>query len=203
MYKLVILFVTFSTIYCQSQMVMDLLNKMTIEDKCGQMTQITFDVIQKDPAPSDPDENPVNETRLIEAIRDKRVGSILNTPYNTAVKASTWVKIIQLIQDTAKKYNLKVPVIYGLDSIHGANYIRESTLFPQPLGMAASYNLDIVEKVARITSMETRAIGVPWNFNPVLDVGRQPLWPRYLNQIKFFLTNIINIFIIKTLGNVW
>ena len=91
------------------------------------------------------------------------------------------VKIIQLIQDTAKQYNLKVPVIYGLDSIHGANYIRESTLFPQPLSMAASFNLDIVEKVARITSMETRAIGVPWNFNPVLDVGRQPLWPRYLN----------------------
>ena len=181
MYKLVILFVTFSTIYCQSQMVMDLLNKMTIEDKCGQMTQVTFDVIQKDPAPSDPDENPVNETKLIEAIRDKRIGSILNTPYNVAAKASTWVKIIQLIQDTAKQYNLKVPVIYGLDSIHGANYIRESTLFPQPLSMAASFNLDIVEKVARITSMETRAIGVPWNFNPVLDVGRQPLWPRYLN----------------------
>ena len=66
-----------------------------------------------------------------------------------------------------------------MDSIHGANYIREAVLFPQPLSMAASFNLEIAKKVGEITSIETRASGIPWNFNPVLDVGRQPLWPRF------------------------
>jgi beta-glucosidase len=120
---------------CQSQFIKDLIAKMKIEDKCGQMTQVTFDVIAKNgPLPS-PDENPIELSNLTIAIRDKRVGSILNTPYNTAQKASTWQKIITTIQDQALTYNLKIPILYGLDSIHGANYIQESTLFPQPLSM--------------------------------------------------------------------
>jgi beta-glucosidase len=156
-----------------------LLNSMTIEEKCGQMTQITFDVIERTPAPIDPDENPVNETKLMIAIKDKKVGSILNTPYNTAAKASTWQKIIKIIQDVAlNQTSSKIPVLYGIDSIHGANYIREAVLFPQPLGMAASFNLDIAYRIGEITALETRVTGIPWNFNPVLDIGRQPLWPR-------------------------
>lgn len=159
--------------------VLDLLSKMSIEDKCGQMTQITFDAIEKRPAPTDPDENPVDLAKLLIAVRDKKVGSILNTPYNLAQKASTWQKIIRSIQDVAlNNTSLKIPILYGIDSIHGANYIRESVLFPQPLAMAASFNVDIAHRVGEITALETRATGIPWNFNPVLDVGRQPLWPR-------------------------
>ena len=120
---------------CQSQFIKDLIAKMKVEDKCGQMTQVTFDVIAKDGPLSDPDENPVELSKLMVAIRDKRVGSILNTPYNTAQKKSTWQKIITTIQDQALTYNLKIPILYGLDSIHGANYIQESTMFPQPLSM--------------------------------------------------------------------
>ena len=120
---------------CQSQFIKDLIAKMTVEDKCGQMTQVTFDVISKPGPLSDPDENPIDTNKLLVAIRDRRVGSILNTPYNTAQKATTWQKIITSIQDAALTYNLKIPIIYGLDSIHGANYIRESTLFPQPISM--------------------------------------------------------------------
>ena len=124
-----------SSVKCQSQFIKDLLKKMTVEDKCGQMTQITFDVITKAGPLADPNENPVNETKLLEAIRDKRVGSILNTPFNTAQLAKTWQAIIKTIQDQALSYNLKIPILYGLDSIHGANYIREATLFPQPISM--------------------------------------------------------------------
>jgi len=177
MIKIVLLF-AFLTLSVQANDIDKLLQSMNIEQKCGQMTQVTFDVIEKTPRPTDPDENPVNVTKLEYAIKTKNVGSILNTPYNLAQKASTWVKIIKSIQDLSSQTDLKIPVIYGLDSIHGGNYIRESVLFPQPISMAGSFNLEIAKKVGEITSLETRATGIPWNFNPVLDVGRQPLWPR-------------------------
>ncbi|CAF0979120.1 unnamed protein product, partial [Brachionus calyciflorus] len=141
MIKIVLLY-AFLTLSVQANDIDKLLQSMNIEQKCGQMTQVTFDVIEKTPRPTDPDENPVNMTKLEYAIKTKNV------------------------------------VIYGLDSIHGGNYIRESVLFPQPISMAGSFNLEIAKKVGEITSLETRATGIPWNFNPVLDVGRQPLWPR-------------------------
>ena len=156
-----------------------LLDSMTIEEKCGQMTQIAADVVQKEKEPTDPDENPINATALEFAIKVIQVGSILNTPYVKAQKAKTWQAMIQMIQEySLNMTEKKIPNIYGLDSIHGANYLREGTLFPQPLSMAATFNLDIAEKIGEISAMETRATGIPWNFNPVLDIGRQPLWPR-------------------------
>lgn len=157
-----------------------LVKEMTYEEKCGQMTQVTFAVIQKDPYdPDDGDDDQIDENKLIEAIEKYHVGSILNTPLDTAQKKATWQKITTKIQEFSDKYSKsKIPVLYGIDSIHGANYIREAVLFPQPLSMAATWNLDIVKEVSRITALETRSVGIPWNFNPVLDVGRQPLWSR-------------------------
>ena len=158
----------------------ELIQSMSIEEKCGQMTQITFDVIQKQPSnPADADDDQIDEQKLLQAIKDYHVGSILNTPLDTAQKASTWHKIITKVQDMAlKEGKSKIPVLYGIDSIHGGTYIRESVLFPQPLAMGATFNTEIASQVARVTAVETRAVGIPWNFNPVLDVGRQPLWPR-------------------------
>jgi len=69
--------------------------------------------------------------------------------------------------------------MYGIDAIHGANYTLGSTLFPQQIGQAATWNPDLVKAAARITAYETRASGIPWNFSPVLDIGRQPLWSRF------------------------
>ena len=120
----------------QSQFIKDLFSKMSAEDKCGQMTQVSTDsALQKMPKITNPDENPIDPVKLLTAIKDKRIGSILQTPYTVATKAKTWQSIIKLIQDTALSYNLKIPVIYGIDSIHGSNYIREGTLFPQPISM--------------------------------------------------------------------
>ena len=158
----------------------NLLKTLSNEQKCAQMTQVTFNVVGQDELPKDPDESPLDMKKLREAIVDLEIGSILNAPHNTALKASTWQKVMNTILNMSiHETKSKIPVIYGIDSIHGANYVREAVLFPQPLSMAASFNLDIVRRVGAITALETRATGIPWNFNPVLDVGRQPLWSRY------------------------
>jgi beta-glucosidase len=156
-----------------------LMKRMRVEDKCGQMTQVTFEVFEKRPQPTDPSEIPIDLDKLMVALRNYRLGSLQNTPYNYAAQKDTWQKIIRLIQDIALNDTaLKIPILYGIDSIHGANYIREGTLFSQPLSLAATFNVDFAFKVGEITALETRAVGIPWNFNPVLDVGRQLLWSR-------------------------
>jgi len=90
-----------------------------------------------------------------------------------------WQALINQIQDIAtKESRLGIPVIYGIDAIHGANYVREATLFPQSIAMAATRNPELVKKSAEITAYEMRAAGIPWNFNPVVGVGRNQLWSR-------------------------
>ena len=151
-----------------------LLDKMSIEEKVGQMTQVTIDMILKD------DETMVvDEAKLRKAILEKHIGSILNVKGH-AYPAEVWHDIITQIQHIAVKETAnKIPVIYGIDAIHGSNYTSGSTLFPHNIGMAAARNPELVKIAAKITAIETKAIGIPWNFDPVLDVGRQPLWPRF------------------------
>lgn len=96
----------------------------------------------------------MNVTKLVEALHTYKVGSILNTPYTQAQKSTTWQKIIQTIQEEALKTDKQIPILYGLDSIHGANYIQEGTLFPQPLAMSSSFNVEIARRVGAITAME-------------------------------------------------
>ena len=69
-------------------------------------------------------------------------------------------------------------MLYGIDSIHGTTYVEGGTLFPQPLAMAATWNPELMLHGSQISAAETRKAGIPWTFSPVLDVGRQPLWPR-------------------------
>src|SRR5713226_10136152 len=151
-----------------------LLRQMTIEEKVGQMTQLTLAMIV-----NGHDQNiEVDAAKLQKAIGKYGVGSILNV-YDQALPPDKWQDIITQIQKAAKKTRLGIPVIYGIDSIHGANYIQGSTLFPQETGMAATWNPELMKRAAEISAMETRAVGIPWSFSPVLDVGRQPLWPRF------------------------
>jgi beta-glucosidase len=151
-----------------------LIAKMTLEEKVGQMTQLEIGQITKG-GDSNIEIDPVKLKKVIE---DYKVGSILNVNGH-ALPIDKWHQIIGAIQTSANKTRLKIPVIYGIDSIHGANYIRGGTLFPQEIGMGATWNPVLMEKAAEITAMETRAAGIPWSFSPVLDVGRQPLWPRF------------------------
>jgi len=115
---------------------------------------------------------------LKKAIIDYKVGSVLNTTAH-ALSVDTWREMMTQIQDEAKKTKLKIPVIYGLDGIHGQTYTLNSTLFPQSIGMAATRNPEMAAAIAKVTAKELRASGVRWNFAPVLDCGRQPLWSRF------------------------
>ena len=155
----------------------NLLSKMTLSEKVGQMTQITLQAVSKTEGKVD-QKYEVDPEKLREAITKYHIGSILNV-YNTALTLDEWHQLITQIQDIATKQTSNgIPVLYGIDAIHGANYTREATLFPQNIAMAATRNSDLVEKSAAITAYEMRASGIAWNFNPVLDVGRNPLWPR-------------------------
>src|SRR5215217_1378032 len=157
-----------------TQKIEDLLKRMTLNEKVGQMTQLTMEMIA-----SGKDQNvKVDPAKLEKAIVKYGVGSILNV-YDQALTLDAWHNTITQIQDAAKKTRLGIPVIYGIDSIHGANYIQGATLFPQEIGMAATWNPELMKRASEIAAMETRAAGIPWSFSPVLDLGRSPLWPRF------------------------
>lgn len=156
--------------------VKELLSQMTLEEKVGQMTQVTLQAVSKKQGTKD-QHHELDETKLEEAILKYHVGSIFNV-YDVAHEAEYWHEVITKIQNIVQKSRLKIPVIYGIDAIHGATYTKGATLFPQALAVASTWNKNIAKRIGEITSIETRASGIPWNFYPVMDIGRQPLWPR-------------------------
>jgi len=151
-----------------------LLKRMTLEEKVGQMTQLTMGMFTSG---ANQDVR-VDEAKLDKAVNKYGVGSFLNVS-EQALTVDKWHELIGRIQEVSMKTRLKIPNIYGIDSIHGANYVRGATLFPQEIGMAATWNPALMQRGAEITAMETRAAGIPWSFSPVLDIGRQPLWARF------------------------
>ncbi len=158
--------------------VKSLLAKMTLEEKVGQMTQITLQAVSTQARTKD-QEHILDVAKLKEAIVKYKIGSMLNA-WDAAFSLDYWHYIIKNVQDIAlTKIRLKIPVLYGVDAIHGATYTLGSTLFPQSLAMASSFNRDLERSAGEICSKEVRASGIPWNFYPVLDVGRNPIWPRY------------------------
>ena len=155
-----------------------LLAQMSIEEKVGQMTQLTIDVIAEGKPYQLKDPLTINEDKLREALLTYHVGSILNVGTHAHPKEH-WQKIIHQIQETAIKGSRHgIPVIYGIDSVHGANYTKDSTLFPQQLAIAATWDTSFAKQGGVVTAYETRASAIPWVFSPVLDLGRHPLWPR-------------------------
>ena len=106
-----------------------------------------------------------------------KVGSILNTPFTTAQTSEEWNRLIKIIQDKSLEA-IGIPCLYGLDQIHGSTYLADGTLFPQGVNMAATFNRELARRTGEITAYETRAAGIPWTFSPVMDMGRQPAWPR-------------------------
>lgn len=155
-----------------------LINQMTLEEKAGQMTQINLDVVCEGGIYNLVEPHHIDEAKLRNALLKYHVGSVLNCGGH-AYPREQWLNIIGKIQQVAStETRMKIPVIYGIDAIHGANYVMGSTLFPQPIAQAATFNKEAVKEAGRITAYETRAAGMDWNFSPVLDVARQPLWSR-------------------------
>ncbi|MBN2348906.1 MAG: glycoside hydrolase family 3 C-terminal domain-containing protein [Bacteroidales bacterium] len=148
----------------------NLLAEMTLEEKIGQMTQLTYNAFMEN--------GELSESKIQEYIVYNGIGSVLNVDSAT-FSLEKWHKVITSFQDAAKKSRLKIPVLYGIDAIHGANYTNNSTLFPHNIGLAATRNPELIYQSAKITAKEVRASGIRWNFDPVLGVGRTAWWPRF------------------------
>jgi len=155
----------------------ELLKKMTIEEKVGEMTQLTIMAVSKTQGSSKV-AHELDSLKLDSALVHYNVGSLLNV-WDAAFTPQHWQDVITTIQRFAARKRLHIPVIYGIDAVHGHHYMRGSTLFPQNIALAATFNEDLVRRANQITAYETRASGIPWNFSPVLDIGRQPLWSRF------------------------
>ncbi len=156
-----------------------ILTNMTMEEKVGQMTQLNLDVVCVGDIYNLSEPHRLDSTKLQKALVQYHVGSILNCGGH-AYPREQWLQIIGGIQKVAtEQTRLKIPILYGVDAIHGANYVMGSTLFPQQLAQAATFNTELTRKASEITAYETRAAGIPWNFSPVLDCGRNPLWSRF------------------------
>ncbi len=155
--------------------VTEIVGGMSLDDKVGQMCQVVIDLVCADtltdgrvmPSPA----------KLDSIFNVYRVGSILNTAQGHAQDRNTWFRLVSAIQDASIKY-IGIPDVYGVDQNHGTTYTVGGTLFPQEINMAASFNRELVREGAAICAYETRAGSIPWVFNPVMDLGRNPVWSR-------------------------
>lgn len=139
----------------EDRQVEDLLSKMTLQEKIGQMNQLTGMGLSDD---------------LLAMIRNGQVGSILNEVEPAVVN--------ELQRVAVEESRLGIPLLMGRDVIHGFK-----TIFPIPLGQAASWNPEIVEKGARVAAVESSAAGVRWTFAPMLDIARDPRWGRIIEGL--------------------
>ncbi|NJB85252.1 beta-glucosidase [Lewinella marina] len=166
------------------------LQRLTLRQKAGQMTQVAVDLVFEGPTYVLTVPPVFSEERLNRIVGELEIGSLLNVPSRSIPTPEEYHDYIGRLQAKAME-TTGIPILYGQDAVHGANYVRGSTLFAQPLGVAASFNTELARELARITAYELKAASIPWNFSPAMDVGRHPAWPRtwesfgedpYLNQ---------------------
>jgi len=158
--------------------IQELLKKMTLKEKAGQMMNIGLPALLSGSYWDARDTATFDSVRFKKYIISYGIGSIHNTP-GYPLNKEGWYSVVKTIQDAAlKKTRLGIPVLYGIDNIHGANYVNGSVMFPQELALAATWNTKLIEKTAKITSYESRAASLPWNFNPNADVAMNPIWGR-------------------------
>lgn len=150
------------------------LARMTLDEKVGQMLELNLDIMGQRDASG---QWQMNEQMLDTTIQKYKIGSILNTPGTRAASIEQWQKWIRLIQQKSIEYT-GIPDVYGLDHNHGVTYTQGGTLFPQPINLGASFNTDLAREMAEVTAYESRAANCPWVYNPVVDLGRDPRWPR-------------------------
>lgn len=155
-----------------------LLSKMTLEEKAAQLVNIGLPAILKGDYWAPKDSAVIDTARLAKFVGSYGLGCVHNTPSYPATPME-WYRIVKQIQDYAMKHTrMGIPVIYGIDDIHGANYVIGSTLFPQQIALAATWNPNMAFRSSEITSYESRAASLPWNYNPNADVSTQPIWGR-------------------------
>ncbi|SFQ77450.1 beta-glucosidase family protein [Hymenobacter arizonensis] len=157
-----------------SPRVQQLLAQMTLEEKIGQMTQLNISVInttgvQKDVV--------LDSAKAAKLVREFHIGSFLN---GEAVPAAQWVRYSAALQRIAlRESRLKVPIIYGIDHMHGASYVAGTAIFPHNINLGATFNPELARQTARATVLESADLGHHWVFAPVLDLGVNAYWPRF------------------------
>ncbi|MDT3445019.1 glycoside hydrolase family 3 protein [Pseudofrankia sp. BMG5.37] len=144
--------------------VSDLLGRMTLEEKVGQMTQPDRGAVAKDPS----------------MITSLGLGSVLSGPalVPTHDTPSDWANLVDGLQSRALTTRLRIPLLYGTDSVHGDNNLIGATIFPHNIAMGATRDPGLVREAARVTATETRATGPQWVFAPCLCVSRDLRWGR-------------------------
>jgi beta-glucosidase len=155
-----------------------LLSKMTLQEKAAQLVNIGLPSILKGAYWAPKKSVMFDTTRMERLVGEFGLGCVHNTPSYPATP-TVWYNIVKTIQDYAMHHTrMGIPVIYGIDNIHGANYVLGSTLFPQQIAIAATWEPKCAYRLAEITSYESRAASLVWNYNPNADVSIQPLWGR-------------------------
>ncbi|KAL3649162.1 hypothetical protein CASFOL_005565 [Castilleja foliolosa] len=143
--------------------VKDLLSRMTLEEKIGQMTQIERSVA------------------TLSAIKDLSIGSILSVggsgPYENA-ESSDWAAMVDSFQKAAMESRLGIPLLYGIDAVHGNNNVYGATIFPHNIGLGATRDADLIRRIGVATALEVRASGIDYTFAPCVAVCRDPRWGR-------------------------
>ena len=147
------------------------LKGMTLQEKAGQLVQLTIMTVEDDTHEA------IDPAKLEKIIGEYKVGSILNVMHDGAHSREHTAAMIKQIQDKSMEL-LGIPCIYGLDMIHGASYLIEGSLYPQEINLGATFNRDYARMMGHAMAYETRAAQCPWVFSPVMDLGRDPRWPR-------------------------
>ena len=148
------------------------LGKMTLREKVGQTCELTIDVLGH----LEGEHFVFDEEKILSAIKDYKVGSILNAP-GRAITQEEWKNLILKIQELSMEY-IGIPCLYGVDQNHGTTYTIGGTLFPQNINLAATFNPELTRRGAEICAYETRACEVPWTYSPTIDLSRDQRWPR-------------------------
>jgi beta-glucosidase len=144
--------------------VRDLLGRMTLEEKVGQMTQAERANVDADPT----------------LITSNNLGSVLSGGGSvpTPNTPTAWADMVDRYQSYALKTRLKIPMIYGVDAVHGHGNVYGATIFPHNIGLGATRDPGLVERIGKVTATEVRATGIPWSFSPCVCVTRDARWGR-------------------------
>ncbi|KAJ8763176.1 hypothetical protein K2173_025561 [Erythroxylum novogranatense] len=141
----------------------DLISRMTLEEKIGQMTQIERSVASAD------------------VMKKYFIGSVLSGGGSVPSKqasAETWINMVNNFQNGSLSTRLGIPMIYGIDAVHGHNNVYNATIFPHNIGLGATREPELVKRIGAATALEVRATGIPYVFAPCIAVCRDPRWGR-------------------------
>ena len=145
------------------------LKTLTLEEKAGQMVQLTSETFCTDGL--------VDTAKVRHLVREYKIGSFLNMIGVSSRPRAITAEQIKKIQDITMD-ELGIPMIYGLDMIHGATYLDDATFYPQEVNLAATFDRSYANMMGKVIAYESRAAMTPWVFSPVMDLSRTPCWPR-------------------------